>query len=110
MRGTTSDTLLAEIRALVDAPAHGDEAPRLDRIEATLTDGYAAALQLEAERLRIERRIAEVAGAFSDGDDAGRAEEMFLLAGRLSDANGDLARLRELLRTLRRRHAAVRAA
>ena len=31
--------------------------PRLDQVEETLTDGYACALQLETERLRLQRRL-----------------------------------------------------
>ncbi|HET8892973.1 MAG TPA: hypothetical protein VFM96_02595 [Gaiellaceae bacterium] len=33
------------------------DAPTLARLEQTLTDGYAEALELETERLRIERRL-----------------------------------------------------
>jgi hypothetical protein len=35
----------------------GADAPTLARLEETLTDGYAEALELETERLRIERRL-----------------------------------------------------
>ena len=37
------------------------DAPTLARMEDTLTEGYARALALEAERWRLERRIGEVA-------------------------------------------------
>ena len=50
-----------EIRTLLDSPPAGAEAPTIDDIEHTLTAGYATALALEAERWRLERRIAEVA-------------------------------------------------
>jgi len=33
------------------------DAPTLARLEETLTDGYAEALALETERLRLERRL-----------------------------------------------------
>ena len=33
------------------------DAPTLAHVEQTLTDGYAEALELETERLRIERRL-----------------------------------------------------
>ena len=50
-----------EIAELLRMPENGAGAPSLDAIESTLTDGYAAALALEAERARIERRLGEVA-------------------------------------------------
>ena len=42
-------------------PQTGASAPTLARLEDTLTEGYARALALEAERWRLERRIGEVA-------------------------------------------------
>ena len=50
-----------EIAELLRMPENGAGAPSLDAIESTLTDGYAEALALEAERSRIERRLGEVA-------------------------------------------------
>ena len=50
-----------EIADLLRMPENGVGAPSLDAIESTLTDGYAEALALEAERSRIERRLGEVA-------------------------------------------------
>jgi hypothetical protein len=50
------DPMLEQIEELLTA-----EAPPLARIEETLTEGYARALALEAERWRLERRIAQVA-------------------------------------------------
>jgi hypothetical protein len=46
----------AQIEELLSA-----DAPTLARMEDTLTEGYAKALALEAERWRLERRIGEVA-------------------------------------------------
>ena len=43
--------LCEELRTLNDAPAARDEASRA-RVERTLTDGYAHAMSLEADRLR----------------------------------------------------------
>ena len=98
----------AEIEALLD-----DVTPRaLDEIEDTLTTGYAAALALEAERWRIERRISELAvelGGDADREPS-RAQEIVELAQRLSGADADLTRLRELLGSLRDRADAARAA
>ena len=53
--------LREDIAELLRMPEDGTGAPSLDTIETTLTDGYAEALALEAERWRIERRLGEVA-------------------------------------------------
>jgi hypothetical protein len=105
---TDVNPIIAEIEALLD-----DDAPRaLDEIEDTLTSGYAAALALESERWRIERRISEVASAL--GGEAGfelhRADEIVGLAQQLSGADADLVRLRQILVALRERADAARAA
>jgi len=50
-----------QIEDLLNAPASGAGAPTLARLEEALTEGYAQALVLEAERLRLERRISELA-------------------------------------------------
>ena len=55
--------VIDDIRDLLAAPNPAAAKPFLERVDATLTDGYAHALQLEAERWRIERRIAEVVAA-----------------------------------------------
>ncbi|MEP7334139.1 MAG: hypothetical protein ABI717_00025 [Actinomycetota bacterium] len=100
--------IFAEIEALLD-----DITPRaLDEIEDTLTSGYAAALALEAERWRIERRISTLAGELGGEADReqSRATEIVALAQRLSGADADLTRLREVLGSLRERADAARAA
>jgi hypothetical protein len=71
-----------EIAQLLRLPEDGAGAPNLAMLERRLTDGYAEALSLEAERLRIERRLGEV--------------------------DGELARLRPLLQTLKARASARR--
>jgi hypothetical protein len=80
----------------------------LDRIERTLTDGYAQALSLEADRLRLERRLAELAQGIQRGDTAKKARELSALAKRLDGTGGDLVRLRALLVQLRRYADCVR--
>jgi ABC-type phosphate transport system auxiliary subunit len=98
-----------EIRTLLDSPPLGEDAPSIDAIEHTLTAGYARALALEAERWRLERRIADVAahlGAKSQGDEH---DELTELGQRLSAADGDLTLLRRLLASLRSRADEVRA-
>jgi hypothetical protein len=98
-----------EIVELLSLPRSGREAPSLSRIECTLTDGYAKALALEAERLRLERRLGEVA---RDADGAGGelAAELAEIAERISRADGRLARLRALLDLLRERAREIRSA
>jgi propanediol dehydratase small subunit len=96
-----------EIAELLRMPEDGVGAPSLDIIESTLTDGYAEALALEAERTRIERRLGEVAR------DAGREEnlrEFARLAESLEVADGELESLRSLLRNLQARRRVARSA
>ena len=89
--------LLEQINTLIDAST-GD----VDRIEHTLTDGYAQAMSLEAERWRLERRIAEVAAEIESGDVAAKARELSTLAARLAEIAADLRKLRPRLAELRR--------
>jgi predicted nucleic acid-binding Zn-ribbon protein len=95
-----------EIAKLLRMPENGAGAPSLDAIESTLTDGYAEALALEAERSRIERRLGEVA---RDADDAADVREFAQLSDRLETADGELARLRSLLRNLQARRRLARS-
>jgi ABC-type phosphate transport system auxiliary subunit len=99
-----------DIRSLLDAPPTGDDAPSLDAIEHTLTSGYARALALEAERLRIERKLADVASRLADETTDEDASEVAQLGQRLSLADDDLTGLRGLLVSLRTRADEVRAA
>ena len=101
-----------EIRSLLDAPPEGEDAPTIDAIEDTLTAGYARALALEAERWRLERRIAQVAaelGGKSQEDEHSELTQLTQLGRRLSLADGDLSNLRGLLSSLRSRADEVRA-
>ena len=82
------------------------EAPTLARLEDTLTEGYARALAIEAERWRLERRIGEVARE-------GRSdvsEELRSLGTQLTRADGELVELRSLLGTLHERARVLRKA
>ena len=105
--------LLDEIAELLRMPEEGTGAPTLDAIETKLTDGYAEALALEAERSRIERRLGEVVKDAGEVSAHSTAAELADLSGRLETADGELARLRTLLRNLqsvRRRRRAAQAA
>jgi ABC-type phosphate transport system auxiliary subunit len=99
-----------DISDLLAAPRTGRGAPSLDHIEHTLTSGYANALALEAERLRLERELARLAARLADNVTNEDAAALSALARRLSVADADLARLRGLLVSLRGRADAVRAA
>ena len=97
---------MQKIEEILDAPASGDEAPTLERMEETLTDGYAQALALEAERSRIERRIGEVASTADER--SGLAEELTALAGQMRTADRELRKLRAALGRLQARTRAAR--
>lgn len=76
-------------------------------MEHTLTDGYALALELEGECLRIGRRMADLTRTVEQPEEA---EELRSLAGRLIVTEEELSKLRTLLAELRRRHATRSAA
>jgi hypothetical protein len=98
-----------EIRSLLDSPPIGEEAPSLGALEHTLTAGYARALALEAERWRLERRIATVAARLEGKPNELEGSELAELGQRLSAADGDLGSLRGLLSSLRSRADEVRS-
>jgi predicted nucleic acid-binding Zn-ribbon protein len=102
--------LIDDIRELMAAASPAAPKPFLERLDATLTDGYAQALQLEAERWRIERRIAEVVAALPEGVEQGHEPELAALAERLTSANENITALRALLSSLRKRRTEVRRA
>jgi hypothetical protein len=81
--------LIERLRRLVEDP--GDEP---GAVEHTLTDGYARALALEAERRRAEARVRELAG------DAASLDEQRVLKIRLDQIEGDLTVLRGWLDAL----------
>ena len=83
-----------------------DAAPSLASVEHTLTEGYARALALEAERLRIEKRVVEVV----KDQGADQASELRALGSRLTSADGEIERLRALLGRLADRARTLRAA
>lgn len=102
--------VIDDIRDLLAAPNSAVAQPFLERVDETLTDGYAHALQLEAERWRIERRIAEVVAGLPAGTDKEHEPELVALAERLTSANESIVALRALLRSLRDRRTELRSA
>jgi chromosome segregation ATPase len=109
--GVRRESLQAMITELIDRIAALLAGPErdLDSIERTLTDGYAHALSLEAERQRLQRRLAQVAQGISSGDDA-KTQELSQLAARLDGNAGELKQLRGRLSDLRRHADEIRAA
>jgi hypothetical protein len=95
------DELFAEIARLL-ARSHADDDPA--SMERTLTDGYARALAIEAERARLRRRIGEITTTI-DRDGSVSVVELSSLARRLEAEDGTLEQLRDDLRRLRERHS-----
>jgi hypothetical protein len=99
--------LLDEISSLL---ALEPGAPGLERLDDTLTAGYAQAMALEAERWRLERRIGEIAVELATDENLAGVEELTRLARRIAAADGEITHLRTLLRTLRDRSRELRLA
>jgi hypothetical protein len=102
--------LIDDIRELLTVPNPADTTLFLERLDATLTAGYAHALQLEAERWRLERRIGEVASNLGDEQTELDVNDLASLGRRLTLANENIASLRILLTSLRDRRSQIRSA
>jgi hypothetical protein len=99
------DNVIRRIRALLVTLNEGNgAAPSREAIEETLTEGYAAALALDGERLRLERRMDEVTAHVAHGE-GGRVKEMQKVLERLEVTEQHLTDLRDLLTRLRTRAA-----
>jgi hypothetical protein len=98
------DDVIQRIRALLVTLNEGNGVPSRERVEATLTEGYAAALALDGERLRLERRMDQVTAHVAHGG-GGRVKEMQKVLEQLEATEQDLAELRDLLTRLRTRAA-----
>jgi hypothetical protein len=83
-------------------------APPVPELERTLTDGYATALALEGERIRIEREMDGVAAEI-DSNPQG-AKELSALAERRARVDSELSHLRARLGVLKQRMREVRSA
>ena len=100
------DPLMAEISALL-AEADGPDDPA--QLERTLTDGYARALALEAERWRLEQRIGKMTAAVAQGETPSR--ELAAAVRVLKRLDSEIGALRQELGRLQHRHSsAVRSA
>jgi hypothetical protein len=102
--------VIDDIRSLLAIPNSAEATSFLELVDATLTEGYAHALQLEAERLRIERRIAELIAALPSETSELGATELGELSERLMSANESIAAVRALLVSLRERRSELRNA
>jgi hypothetical protein len=99
------EAVLDDIRTLTATPA-----PLLGQVERTLADGYACVLHIEAEQLRLRRRLEESAAALGESAGSERVGEVAGFARGIARANSELAELRaalsELAETARRLRAA----
>jgi tRNA C32,U32 (ribose-2'-O)-methylase TrmJ len=77
--------------------------------EETLMDGYACALELEAERIRLERAFAELAHASAENHDSEGLRKLRALRLRITSTEEELAGLREVLSSVRQRFVAAGA-
>ena len=102
-------TLYDDIHALLEEAPGAEHGVFLARLEHTLTDGYAHALALEAERVRLERRMGELTDGLRDDPADPPTDELATVAKRLSDADTELTRLRRVLARLRARARAIRS-
>lgn len=91
--------VLGEIGALIASSTRD-----VELIERTLTDGYATALSLEAERWRLQKQLGALAATLERGDLDQKTRELSAIAKRLELQEGVLLRLRELLGKLRREY------
>jgi hypothetical protein len=91
-------TLLEEIHALIDAPT-----VERAHVERTLTDGYAHALNLEVQGMRLQKQVEALTQDLHVDDGRESAKELRVLAKQLDGNAGDLSRLRAVLAQLRGR-------
>ena len=93
------DRLVERIRALMDANAQGAGLPR-SKVEPTLTEGYARALELDAQCLRLEHRIDRLTREVAEGREVPNGKLSGLLR-RLNETEQRSIELRALLAPLR---------
>jgi septal ring factor EnvC (AmiA/AmiB activator) len=76
-------------------------------VERTLTDGYAAALTLEAERSRLQKQLGAVVASMEQDDARRKSRALSELAREVERADHELATLRVLLVRLRGEYTAL---
>jgi hypothetical protein len=92
--------VVADTDALIEELAQpGDR----EALEEVLTRGYARALSLEAERMRLDRRITALAAGLVSESASAPVGELSELARLRTHADGELTRQREALLLLRAR-------
>jgi hypothetical protein len=97
--------ILSRLQSLLGRADNAKPA-QLGEFEDALTTGYAHALYLERDCLRLRRRLEELVAQ----EHHPQAEELGMLARRLRDADGCLRRFRSLLGELKVRADSLRAA
>jgi hypothetical protein len=97
--------VLDDIRILTAAPS-----PLLTQVERTLADGYACALQIEAEGRRLRRRLEERAASLDESPGSDHVVEVAGLAQGIVRTDGELVELRAALLDLRETARRIRAA
>jgi hypothetical protein len=97
--------VLDDIRVLTTAPT-----PLLAQVERTLADGYACALQIEAESRRLRHRLEERAASLAESPASEHVVEVAGLAKGIARTDGELAELRAALLELRETARRLRAA
>jgi tRNA C32,U32 (ribose-2'-O)-methylase TrmJ len=102
--GSSLDSVIERIRDLLALPSQGRGAPSREQIESVLTEGYAEALALDGQRLRLERKIDQVTAHLARGGQTS-AEDLQKVMARIEATEEDLAKLRKLLAALRSRVA-----
>ena len=95
----SSLALQDRIEALLGRYRDQSTSPSQQEINDLYTDGCAAVLALETERLRVKRRM--TAAAIDSADDPEAAREAATLALRSDELVVELARLKQLVKELR---------
>ena len=104
LKGVVSKTPTDDVRSRLQSMLRGGApSERSQELDDLLTDGCARMLTLETERLRLSRRIGEVASQAGDADAATEMRRLWLR--RRAIAN-ELRELRGLLRQLSPRREA----
>lgn len=99
VEAVTSLALPGQIEALLERHRTQSTRPTQQEINDLYTDGCAAVLALETERLRVKRRM--TAPAIDSANDPEAARESAELARRGQEIVDELATLKDLVRQLR---------